>query len=267
MNLNGVDIDRLRLLNGECLVQIHSITEDEIQFNGGTLKLVNSLKDSIEDVNPNEIYDLLKSMRKSNYKDTNAIKKYHELYANQQKQSDENAGDVAAKQAVRRGVIVALPEKDLGFAGWDFDCEFDAIIGDEVWFDSMYTRTRIEEGDGAIDIDGKKYITVPTHSIYAAKRNGEIISLNGYIIGKRLPNDRKIGSFFLPESKIARVEVVVPPSREPEYVHSEFFKNTSVKKGDVVCMKEHFATKLDSTMAESTDLVRFQSRAILAIEE
>lgn len=267
MNLNGIDIDRLRLLNGECLVEIHSMTEDEIQFNGGTLKIVSSVKDSIDDANPNEIYNLINAMKKSNYKDTEAIKKYHQLYASQQKTAKEDVGEAEAKQAVRRGVIVKLPEKDVSFAGWDFDCEFDGVVGDEIWFDSMYTRTLLEDGEQATEIDGKKYITVPTHSVYAAKRNGEIVSLNGYIIGRRIPNDIKKGVLFMPESKIARVEIVIPAKRQPKYVHDNFFKNTEVKVGDIVCMKEQHCTKLDSTMANSTDLIRFQPRAILAIEE
>ena len=88
---------------------------------------------------------------------------------------------------------------------------------------------------------------------------------SGYVLGKVLPNDRKDGSIYLIESKTARVEVVVPNARVPKYV-ADIWNNTTVKKGDVVCMNNIFAIKLDSTLAETTDLVRFQPRVIVAVE-
>jgi hypothetical protein len=163
-------------------------------------------------------------------------------------------------------VIVKVPEKELVNEGWDFNCEFDGLVGDEIWFDSTHTRQRIEEREGGFIENGKTYILVPVRAIYAARRNGEIISLNGYILGKELPNDRKYGSLFLPESKISKVQVEIPATRNPVYAY-DIWKNTEIKKGDIVYMKQQFCTKLDSTLAETSELVRFQSRAILAIEE
>ena len=37
MNLAGTDLDKIRLINGDCIIEIHSLTEDEIDFNGGKL--------------------------------------------------------------------------------------------------------------------------------------------------------------------------------------------------------------------------------------
>jgi hypothetical protein len=267
MNFNGIDVNTIRLINGECLVQIHSMTEDEIDFNGGKLKLVHSLKSETGDFNPNEIRSLVDSMKKSHYKDKEAKKKYMELYGKQIQEADDKKEDHRMKQAVRRGVIVRLPEKDPNNGGWDFNCEFDGVVGDEVWFDSMSTREKIESGEGGIVIGDKTYISVPTRTVLAAKRGDEIIGLNGYIIGRRLSNDIKFGSIYLPDSNIARVEVVSPPQRNPSYTNKILWTNTSVKKGDIVCLNKNHAIKLDSTMAESTDLVRFQSRVILAFEE
>lgn len=267
MNFNGIDIEKLRLINGECLIQIHSMTEDEIDFNGGKLKLVHSLKSETGDFNPNELIGLVNAMKKSHYKDKEAKKKYMELYGKQIQQSDDKKEDHRMKQAVRRGIIVKLPEKDNKNGGWDFNCEFDGIVGDEVWFDSMSTREKIESGEGGIVIGDKTYISVPTRTVLAAKRGDEIVGLNGYIIGKVLSNDLKYGSLYLPDSNTARIEVICPPKRTPSYVNKVLWTNSVVKKGDVVCVKKSFAIKLDSTMAESTDLVRFQSRVILAFEE
>ena len=267
MNLDSIDIDSLRLLNGECLVEVHSMVEDEVEFNGGKLKLVTSVKDHIDDFSINEMMSALNALKKSNYKDENARKEYMKMMMSQKKEADPNKVNHEAKQAVRRGKIVKLPEKELGFNGWDFDCEFDGVVGDEVWFDSSYSREKLEEKEGGIIIGDKTYLLIPARSIFAAKRNDEIFSLNGYIIGKRIHNDRTYGSLFLPESKIARISVEVVPTRKPKYRESDVWTNSDVKKGDVVCLKETFATQLDSTLANTTDLVRFQSRVILAFEE
>lgn len=266
MNFNDIDIDRLRLVNGECLIEIHSMVEDEIDFNGGKLKLVNKVKDSIEEAHYSDVVDLVKSMKRSHYKDAEAAKEYTRMMAEMNRVIDENKEDHEAKQAVRRGVIMKVPEKELGWSGWDFDCEFDAVVGDEVWFDSLSTRQRLEDGEGGFIENDKTYILVPSRSVYAVKRGNEILGLNGYIIGKELPNDRTYGSLFLPESGISKVEVVVPTNRHPKYVHDDW-SNTELKKGDIVYMKQQHCIKLDSTLAESTDLVRFQSRVVLAIEE
>lgn len=266
MNFNDIDIDRLRLLNGQCLVEIHSMVEDEIDFNGGKLKLVNKVKDSIQQPHQNDIISLVKSMKRSHYKDADAAREYTRMMAEMNKQIDDSKEDHEAKQAVRRGFIVKVPERELGWDGWDFDCEFEGVVGDEVWFDSLYTRQRIEDGEGGFIENGKIFILVPTRAIFAAKRNGEIISFNGYAIGKRLPNDRKYGVLFLPESKVSRIEVVIPPRKTATYVH-DVWSNTELKVGDIVYMKEQHSINLDSTLAGTTDLVRFQPRVVLAIEE
>lgn len=266
MNFNDIDIDKLRLLNGECLIEIHSMMEDEVDFNGGKLKIVNKVKNSIEEVNYSDMASLIKSMKRSRYKDEEAAREYGKMMAESQKKADENKIDHEAKQAVRKGVIVKMPEKELGFGNWDFNCVFDGIVGDEVWFNSSYTRQRIEDGEGGFIENGKTYILVPTRCIYAAKRNGEIFSLNGYIIGTELPNDRKYGSLFLPESKVSKVRVDVPAARDPEY-NFDIWKNTRLKKNDIVYMKQQYCIPLDSTISGDQKVVRFQSRAILAIEE
>jgi len=266
MNFNDIDIDRLRLMNGQCLVEIHAMVEDEIEFNGGKLKLVNKVKNNIEQPHQSDIMSLVKSMKRSHYKDADATKEYTRMMAEINRVAEDNKEDHEAKQAVRRGVIVKVPEKELGWEGWDFNCEFDGEVGDEVWFDSINTRQRIEDGEGGFIENGRTYILVPSRAIYAAKRDGQIISLNGYILGKQLPNDIKYGCLFLPESQISKVEVVVPAKRTPEYVH-EGWASTDLKEGDVVYMKQQHCIKLDSTLAETTDMVRFQSRIVLAIEE
>lgn len=266
MNLNGIDIEKLRLVNGECIVELHSLTEDEIDFNGGKLKIVNKVKNYISDVEEDEIISVARALKKSRYKDKDLFKEYESMMNEQHKKADPNKENLQDKQAVRRGRIVNVAKADLKQAGWDYECEFDGVVGDEVWFDATFTRELITEGEGGCIIDGKIYLMISKRSIYAAKRGDEIVSLNGFVLGKLLGNKRKQGLIHLVDNDIERVEVIVPPARTPKYFHSEVWSNTEVKKGDVVCIRKMFAIPLDPTLAKTTDYVRFQSRLILAYE-
>jgi hypothetical protein len=267
MNLNGLDISSLRLTNGECIIELHSLTEDEIDFNGGKLKIVNKIKNYISEVDPNHMFDLVNGMKKSRYKDKSLMQEYTRIVGESQREADENKEDIQGKQAVRRGKIVKIAEKDLTYQGWDYDCEFDAVEGDEVWFDATFTREMITEGEGGCIIDGKVYLSISKKSIYAAKRGDEIVSLNGYVIGKVLGNERKTGMIHMVDNDITRVEVVVPNARTPRYTQPDVWTNTEVKKGDIVCVRRVHAIKLDPTMAKTTDYVRFQPRVIMAHEK
>jgi hypothetical protein len=267
MSYSNFDLESLRLLSGECMIEIEGLLENEIDFNGGKLMIVSKIKNSVEEVDPRDLIDTIKSMQRHRYKDAGAFKEYGKMLAESKKEADAVTEDEVGKQAVRRGKIVKVSEKNLTDGGWDFSCKFDGVVGDEVWFDATYTRDQMESAEKLFEKDGKTYILIPEQSIYAAKRGDEIVSLNGYIIGKVLPNDRTYGSLFLPDAEIRRVEVVVEPARDPIYRNKQVWKNTKVKKGDIVCIKPHFATRLDPTLANSTEYVRFQSRIILAIEE
>lgn len=266
MNLSGLDISKLRMVNGDCIIELHSLTEDEIDFNGGKLKIVNKIKNYISEVDPDYVFDLVNGMKKSRYKDKDLMKEYNRIVGESNREADPDKEDIQGKQAVRRGKIVKIAEKDLTYQGWDYECEFDAVEGDEVWFDATFTREMITEGEGGCIIDGKIYLTISKKSIYAAKRGEEIVSLNGYIIGKLLGNERKTGSIHMVDNDLTRVEIVVPNARNPQYVRPDVWTNTEVKKGDVVCVRRVHATRLDPTMAKSTEYVRFQPRVIMAYE-
>lgn len=266
MNLSGIDLDKIRLINGECIIELHSLTEDEINFNGGKLKIVNKVKNYISEVDDQHMFDLVEGIKKSRYKDKKLIDEYYRIWAESQREADTEKENIQDKQAVRRGKIVKIAQKDLAYQGWDYDCEFDAVEGDDVWFDATFTREMITEGEGGCIVDGKIYLTISKKSIYAAKRGDEIFSLNGYVIGKLLSNDRKFGSIHIPDNDICRVEVVVPNARVPKYASPDVWTNTDVKKGDIVCVRNIYATKLDPTLAKTTEYVRFQPRVIMAYE-
>lgn len=266
MNLSGLNLEKLRLINGDCIIELHSLTEDEIDFNGGKLKIVNKVKNYISEVDDNDFYSVVEGLKKSNYKDKQLLAEYTKMAEEEHRQVDMDKENLQDKQAVRRGKIVRISEKDIGFQGWDYECEFDAIEGDEVWFDATFTRELITEGEGGCIVDGKIYLTISKRSIYAAKRGNEIVSLNGYIIGKLLGNERTQGSLYIPDNDIQRVEVVVPNARVPKYAYPNVWSNTEVKKGDVVCVRNIYTTKLDPTLANTTEYVRFQPRVIMAYQ-
>jgi hypothetical protein len=266
MNLNGIDLEKLRLVNGECIIELHSLTEDEIDFNGGKLKIVNKVKNYISDVNENDFDSVVKALKKSKYKDKQLLDEYTKMAEEEHRQADMDKENLQDKQAVRRGKIIRIAEKDLSFKGWDYDCEFDAVEGDEVWFDATFTREFITEGEGGCIVNGKIYLTISKRSIYAAKRGDEIVSLNGFIIGKLLGNERMHGAIHIPDNDIQRIEVVVPNTREPKYAYPEVWSNTTVKKGDVVCVRDIYAARLDPTLAQTTEYVRFQPRVIMAYQ-
>jgi hypothetical protein len=265
MNYQNVDIDRLRIINGECLVEIHSLVENEVEFNGTKLHIVNKIKGSNDFAQESDVMDVIKRMKKFHYKDKEAAKEYTQMVASLNKEYDKDKEDHEGKQAVRHGKLVKVSEKNIDYGGWDYSCEFDAEIGDEVWFDATFTRDQIDMSEKVFENNGKMYMLIPQKSIHAAKRNGEMISVNGYILGRVLPNDRKLGALYLIQSDTARVEVVVPNKRVPKYI-ADIWNNTKVKAGDIVCMRNVFAIKLDSTLAETSDLVRFQPRVIVAVE-
>lgn len=266
MNLNGLDLEKLRLVNGECIIELHSLTEDEIDFNGGKLKIVNKVKNYISEVDDDEMVAIVKALKKSGYKDKQLLKEYEVMSKEAHREADPDKENIQDKQAVRRGKIIKIAEAELNYAGWDYDCEFDGVVGDEVWFDASFTREMITEGEGGCIINGKVYLMISKRSIYAAKRGDEIVSLNGYILGKALGNERKYGSVYIPDNDIQRIEVVVPNARSPKYSRPDVWTNTEVKKGDIVCVRNVFATKLDPTLAKTTDYVRFQPRVIMAYE-
>jgi hypothetical protein len=265
MSYQEVDIDKLRIINGECLIEIHSLVENEIDFNGTKLQIVTKVKGSNDFAHDNDVMDLVKRMKKFHYKDKEAAREYTQMVASLNREYDKDKEDHEGKQAVRHGKLVKVSEKNIDYGGWDYSCEFDAQVGDEVWFDATFTRDQIDMSEKVFQNNGKTYMLIPQKSIHAAKRGEEMISVNGYILGRLLPNDRKAGDLYLIETDTARVEVVVPNPRTPKYI-ADIWNNTKVKKGDIVCMRKIFAIKLDATLAETSDLVRFQPRVIVAVE-
>lgn len=257
----------VRSIRGEVLIEIHSFKETEIPFAGTTLILSDPLKKSIHGGSDADMTDLFQSLKKGGFKDGNAMRDYmREIGRMARPNEDDN--DYTANTVTRRGIVANLPLRRNNFGNWDFFCESGLNVGDYVWFDPFYVREQLEKtGDStSFKENGKIYVYVPEQAIFAAKRGEDHVPINGYFLGKRLPNDHFIGSILMLDKKIAKIKVTHVPSVQPVFRMPDVWKNTNLKIGDVVYVSEEFATPLDSTLAESTDLVRFQSRIVLAIE-
>ena len=122
MNLSGIDLSKIRLINGECIIELHSLTEDEIDFNGGKLKIVNKVKTYVSEVDHNYMFDLVDGIKKSRYKDKKLIAEYNRIHAESQQEADPDKENIQDKQAVRRGKIIKIAEIDPGQQGWDYEC-------------------------------------------------------------------------------------------------------------------------------------------------
>lgn len=259
-----MNLDTLRLLNGECLIKVRTLVEDEVEFAGTTLKIVTDAKDFIQEASYDDAKAALDAYKRSGYKDEKAIAEYTRMMGELGRKADENKVDMRAKQSVRKGEIVKISEGRKLAAGFDYECIFDGEVGDEVFFDPYYSHAMLEDDQRYFEEDGMKLVLVPKEAIFARKRDG-YESLNGFILGEVLENELRHGLLHLPDSDTARVRVTVAPTRQPKY-RSPLWSNTEVKVGDIVCIKDHFAIPLDSTMGSETKLVRFQSRVINAIE-
>jgi len=171
MSYSHFDLESLRLLSGECMIEIEGLLENEVDFNGGKLIIVSKIKDSVEEVDPRELMSTIKSMQKGRYKDDGAMKEYGRMLAESKREAAEVSEDVEGKQGVRRGKIVKVSERNLTDGGWGFSCKCDCDDGADVWCDATYTRDQMGSADKLVATGGKKYILCHKHSIHEQKRN------------------------------------------------------------------------------------------------
>jgi len=265
MQIDG-KIEDLKLIKGDVLVEIETLVNDEVKFNGGTLKIVTDIKDDTTFADEKYMDELAAKIAKDP-KDERARREFTKAMGKASVEKEE-AQDHNSKQAKRMGRLAKKPIVNDFHSGWDFKCELDCEIGDEVFWDSYYTKEQIEgvEDDKIMEIEGKRYLMVPRNALFCARRNGQYIGLNGHLIGKVL-EEKQDGAIYIPTKKeTIRVEVIAPPEHYPEYLNPEVWDNTVVKKGDVVYVKNFAAIPLDSTIASDTDYVRVAVKMIIAVE-
>lgn len=81
----------------------------------------------------------------------------------------------------RHGVVYAVPPSlrfDRTPYGMSWETEMELAVGDEVWFDFMDSENCV-----VLDCDdGNDYKLIEYENIYVARREGEIIPLNGYCL-------------------------------------------------------------------------------------
>lgn len=260
-----IALEDLKLIRGDVLVDVPTLLSNEVKFNGATIQIVSKISDVTEMYDDKTMYELAAKIAK-NPKDKEARKEYTRAMALASAEG-EGAEDFQSKQARRRGILVKKPIKNDYTSGWDFKCELDCEIGDEVFWDSYYTKEQIEgTEDKIIEIEGVNYMLVPKNALFCAKKGEEYIGLNGHLIGKVLEPEQT-GAIYIPQKgDVVRVEVVSPPQNYPEYLNPEVWGNTEVKKGDIVHVPNYAAIRLDSTISTDTDYVRVAVKMIIAVE-
>lgn len=186
-----------------------------------------------------------------------------------------STGDDQARQATRFGRIAKMPRKQPDIQTNIFNATLDSREGDECWFDAFYAQEQIAKRNDKArrdllwDVEGKFYLSVPTSSVVAIKRDGKIMGVCGYVIGEILPEEEiSPGGIILikPKTNYARVKVHHASTAEVRFKEDsrDKFRTTKVKEGDTVLVESHFCIPLDKTYNSETSLVRFQNFTILA---
>lgn len=181
------------------------------------------------------------------------------------------------KQATRYGKLVKMPKSTQLVFGNMFACELDAQGGDMVWVDAWHVAQELSKNRGEdgiesklIYVDDKLYIRLPSIALNCAKREDELIALNGYCIVEIIPEEdtETESGLWIPAQKksTTRARVVASPKSLPVYRDAEKFSNTLTKAGDVIHAEDHYFIPLDGTYRSETTLHRILSSMILAIE-
>jgi hypothetical protein len=253
------------------MVSFDRYVNDEVNFNGGTLKIVTDHKEytsHIDEAYARELRRKIASMTRETEEKRALQRELLAAIGKAKREKADDPSDHASLQTVRHGVFVKKPEKTMLTDGWDFWSEIDAEEGDEVWWDWYYTKEQKDAGREnirVVEVGECKYLILPSQALFCAKRGEQLIPLNGNYIGRKLDNELKVGAIHLPDTGYSRVEIVAVPKSKPKYV-SPLWSETDLEVGNVVYMKNQFCVPLDSSLNSGNDLVRFQSRIITAVE-
>lgn len=106
------------------------------------------------------------------------------------------------KHAARVGEVIAVPEKlyytEQGPDSLPWDTDMEIQVGDEVTYHFLSATTATDRHwERYVEFDGEIYIFVNYDRIFTAKRNGEIICLNGFVLVEPV---EKVNNRYLPEN-------------------------------------------------------------------
>ncbi len=143
--------------------------------------------------------------------------------------------------------------------------DIEVKVGDIVFCHYLSLFNAIRD-DKYIVMDGNIHYPINYGSLYCAKRNGEVICLNGYILVKPIKryNEEKIGNVYLPDSMLKQetasrgiVSYIGNPLRG-ETNYCKVGEEVIFRKSSSVKMQYH----LHSTFGE--EVYRMKSDSILA---
>ena len=141
-------------------------------------------------------------------------------------------GKVAARNAVKYGEVVAVPEKFVarksGRYQTRWDTEIEIKVGDIVWCES----TAFHNSERLTDPEENLYYVIDYQSLIVAKRGTEVIMLNGRVLLDPLEPDYK-GTIYIPRESPSICKVIHSGSSNRNYIHKTF-EDVDIEEGDLV---------------------------------
>ena len=109
--------------------------------------------------------------------------------------------------------------------------------GDEVWFSFISSSHA-----SGFDIDGEMYLFIPYGDCFVAKRDGEVIPLNGYTLLSEVKKEDKTFLYLADTDKIDTRRGIVRYVGEPnsEYRIDGISDDIDIEAGDLVQLKNGF---------------------------
>ena len=142
-------------------------------------------------------------------------------------------GKVAARNSVRYGEVVSAPKEYVSREGGKYqtrwDTEIEIVPGDVVWCE----HTAFHKAEKFIEPDGDFYYIVDYQHLVVAKRDSEVIMLNGRVMLELEDDSAKLGSLFQPKKPTSICKVIYSGSSNSNY-RFPGFEDPDIKAGDRV---------------------------------
>ena len=281
MKLTKEEFDALSPLY-ECIVEIPAFKSNTHKFEDGTeIEIVTDVDLNVDDNYKrdlmNKIGRRLVDMPRENEEKKKLRAEYKRLKGEVSSKDTPTARERGNRQATRFGVLVKKPRTVTLREGFMFTCELDCEVGEMVYWDGFWASQVLAQKDGekgddyVIEVEDKKYLRIPSTSLFAVRNGDEFRGLNGHLICEPMPEKEKVleSGLYAPADKksTTRSKVVAVSRYNPKYRNANMFKNTEVKVGDVIHSEDHFQIELDKTAASTTSYVRVLNSSILFIED
>jgi hypothetical protein len=180
-----------------------------------------------------------------------------------------------ATHAPRYGTVAVVPEKlvfGVGGMGWKTDMEVQA--GDTVWFNYLICLMALGKllnphytnpEKNYIIVGEDIYVILPYEGLIVAKRGGDVICLNSYVIGEQ-QYEAQSNIIITEPKKTGWVKVLHFGNPVTEYFNDSV-ETEDISVNDIVLINKKLAEKLENGLTNTFDkreLIFFQRRQIYA---